>query len=161
MSYHTFVENLIKGRIAETIFKSMIAETNKFTVIPAGYEHILPMLTPHNGKSILLKSLETIRKSPDFILISQDKSEVMFVEVKYQATHSIDTLIGSCQDILKNWDEAYLFVATPDGFYFDSCSNIIATANILPLDITFISDEKQQAYLKILNAFIHMPTVKN
>lgn len=161
MSYHTFVENLIKGRIAETIFKLMVAETNKYAVIPAGYEHILPMLAPHTRDFTLLKSLETIRKSPDFILISQDKNEVIFVEVKYQATHSIDILINSCQQIIKNWDEAYLFVATPDGFYFDSCSNIIATANILQLDTTFISDERQQAYLKILNTFIHVPSVQN
>ena len=34
-----FARNLVKGKIAETIFAQMLRETNQFTVLEFGYEN--------------------------------------------------------------------------------------------------------------------------
>lgn len=154
MQYENFVTNLVKGRIVETIFKSMLAETDRYTVIPAGYEHTMPMLAQHHKRNPHSKSLETMRKSPDFILVSNTDDRTLFVEVKYRKSHFIHEMIETSKSIIENWDDAYLFLATQDGFYFDSCKNIIDNAYIMKLNEALIPLDKQNEYLDILRQFI-------
>ncbi len=39
------IKKLIKGKIAEIIFEQMFRETGEYTIIPFGYENIVPELT--------------------------------------------------------------------------------------------------------------------
>lgn len=40
----TFTENLVKGKIAETIFERMLLATGNYTVLKGGYEHTMPLV---------------------------------------------------------------------------------------------------------------------
>jgi len=40
----TFSRNLVKGKIAETVFAQMLRSTGEFTVLEFGYEKIIPEL---------------------------------------------------------------------------------------------------------------------
>lgn len=51
-----FARELIKGRIAETVFEQMIKHEERFTVIPFGYEHTMPLLAQHQHHVQLKKS---------------------------------------------------------------------------------------------------------
>jgi len=44
MKHYDFARNLVKGKIAETIFAQMLRETGSFTVLEFGYEKIIPDL---------------------------------------------------------------------------------------------------------------------
>jgi len=81
MSNGSFVTNLIKGRITETIFHQMFQEATTFTIIPLGYENIIPELAQYQHKVKNPTTLNNLRNVPDFLLISKDKDEVHLVEV--------------------------------------------------------------------------------
>src|SRR3712207_7861809 len=53
-----FVRNLIKGKIAEIVFQHMFAEAEFCTVIPFGYETIVPQLAQYQH---LLDDNEALR----------------------------------------------------------------------------------------------------
>lgn len=40
----SFARNLVKGKIAETVFAQMLRSTGAFTVLEFGYEKIIPEL---------------------------------------------------------------------------------------------------------------------
>lgn len=40
----TFARNLVKGKVAETVFAQMLRSTGAFTVLEFGYEKIIPEL---------------------------------------------------------------------------------------------------------------------
>ena len=44
MSNITFARNLVKGKIAETVFAQMLRETKTYTVLEFGYEKVIPEL---------------------------------------------------------------------------------------------------------------------
>jgi hypothetical protein len=46
MQRNDFPENLMKGRIAETVFELMFREKTAFDVYPLGYEHTIPIPSP-------------------------------------------------------------------------------------------------------------------
>jgi len=73
MDNNSFAKNLIKGKIAETIFHLLFAEAGEFTITPFGYEYTIPALAQYHRDVQIQQVLDTIRKTPDFILISQDK----------------------------------------------------------------------------------------
>lgn len=155
MQTHTdFIRSLTKGKIAETLFRAMISESERYTVIPSGYEHTLPILTQAGRNYLTQKSLETVRKSPDFLLVSQDKKEVVFVEVKYRSVYVPQELQQTAEEINKNWDAVWIFLATPAAFYLSSCQDIVAEGHMRELDILLISKDLQRTYLGILNEFI-------
>ena len=77
-----FAKDLIKGRIAETVFEQMIREEGRYTVIPFGYEHTMPTLAQYRDHAVLKQVMANISDAPDFALVSQDKKEVHLVEVQ-------------------------------------------------------------------------------
>jgi hypothetical protein len=62
----------------------MFRNSNKFTVIPFGYENNYPEIAQYANMANDTQVLETIRSAPDFALVSHDKKDVYLVEVKYR-----------------------------------------------------------------------------
>lgn len=156
MEDKSFARNLVKGRITETIFYLMFAEVGEYTITPFGYEHTIPALAQYQQTVDVKQVLDTIKKTPDFILMSQDKCKVFFVEVKFRAIrHAVD-LLQIAEAIDTRWHPAWLFCASLDGFFYAPCRSIIGTkGEISPLTTTWIPKEIQQKYLSLLNEFLH------
>ena len=153
-----FSEQLIKGRIAELIFSQMFRNGKRFTVIPFGYENAFPEIAQYANLAEDKVVLETIRNSPDFALVSHDKREVYLVEVKYRRTLTPAHVKEMAEKINNRWKSAQLFIATPNGFFFDDCSNIITNNGAIPvLSAVWVSDDEQNEYIKLVNEFICKP----
>lgn len=149
----TFARNLVKGKIAETIFAQMLRETGQFTVLEFGYEKIIPDLVgqgyEENGGLV-----ETLRTAPDFAVIDHSSHSVHLVEVKYQRVINAAYVLADAKRMHKSWNPSYLFIATLDGFYHDEISRVIVNNGaIAPLTTTQVPLELQQTYLKILQDF--------
>jgi hypothetical protein len=152
---NSFARNLVKGKIAETIFHLLFAEAGKFTITPFGYEHTIPALAQYHRDVAMWQVLDTIKKMPDFILMSQDKREVFLVEVKYRATRHTEETMRTAEELSRMWHPAWLFIASLDGFYFDSCTNINnAKGEISLLGTTWVATEIQEKYHALLNEFL-------
>jgi hypothetical protein len=152
MSY-SFARNLVKGKIAETIFAQMLRETKQFTVLEFGYEKIVPELV-QQGYSESNTLVETLRTAPDFAVINKEKREVRLVEVKYRREYDKKDILKVANRMHATWNPSYLFLATLDGFYFDEVAKIVEKQGyISPLIHQFISPETQQHYLQILIDF--------
>ena len=74
-------EDIIKGRIAESIVKCMFEDLG-FEVIPYGYEHTCPTLA--KKERVIQGDVKNhIRKAPDFIIVDK-KGNANFIEVKFR-----------------------------------------------------------------------------
>jgi len=60
-----FARNLVKGKIAETVFAQMLRSTGQFTVLEFGYEKIIPELVGR-GASSDDEMIETLRTALDY-----------------------------------------------------------------------------------------------
>lgn len=120
-----FTRNLIKGRIAETIFEQMFKATGKYTVLPLGYENTMPELAQYQHYIHIKKVLDNLRSTPDFALINEDKTDVMLVEVKYRNHIDLNEITELSKEINIRWNPCYLFVATQTTFYFTKIEDII------------------------------------
>lgn len=148
-----FTRNLVKGRIAETIFAQMLRDTENFTVIEFGYEKLIPELLQH-GHDHDNPVIETLRVAPDFAVINQVTKEVRLIEVKYRRVINNLEILECAKKMHASWNPSYLFVASLDGFYFDEVNKIVMNnGHITPLTHPQISNELQQKYLKILVDF--------
>lgn len=145
----TFARNLVKGKIAETIFAQMLRETEKFTVLEFGYEKIIPELVGMRDDLT-----ETLRTAPDFAVIDKSSGKVHLIEVKYQKTINAAYVLKDAARMHQSWNPSYLFIATLDGFYFGEISMIIQNQGAIPpLETTQVPAELQANYLKILQDF--------
>jgi len=148
-----FARNLVKGKIAETIFAQMLRDTQTFTVLEFGYEKVVPVLVQQGGGQNN-GVLETLRSAPDFAVINQETKKVHLIEVKYLRQLNHEYVLGHAQRMSKSWNPSYLFVATLEGFYFGSIKDIAeSNGAIARLHHFQISDELQAKYLKILVDF--------
>lgn len=148
-----FARNLVKGKIAETIFAQMLRETKEFTVLEFGYEKIIPELVQRGYNEDNL-TIETLRTAPDFAVINQKNKKVQLIEVKYLRMINIKYILEYALKMSQSWNPSYLFVATLDGFYFDRIDIIIKNkGNISRLKHPQISKELQDRYLGILINF--------
>ena len=151
-----FSKDLIKGKIAEIIFDQMFREAGEYTIIPFGYESIVPELSQCNKFSKAQKVIDNIRHSPDFVLISQSKESVYLVEVKYRSKFNKENIKNLANEQDKRWHPSWIFLATLDGFYFDSCSKIIKNnGEVSELENWVISKDLQNKYLNLLKEFEH------
>lgn len=148
-----FTKNLVKGRVAETIFSQMLRNAGCFTVLEFGYEKVIPDLLQYNhGREDPV--IETLRTAPDFAVINQETKEVRLVEVKYRRVLNPTDIGGIAEKMHTSWNPSYLFLATLDGFYFDEINKIIENdGNISPLVHKNIPAEMQVEYLQILRDF--------
>lgn len=148
-----FSRNLIKGRITEVIFEQMIREEGKYTVIPFGYEHTMPTLSQYQHLAVIRQIMDNISDAPDFALISEDKGKVYLVEVKFQSKLSIEHLEEYAKKLSERWKYPWIFVATPDGFYNGMCRDILKEKHIHNLAESWVTQEHQNEYLKLLKEF--------
>lgn len=148
-----FARNLVKGKIAETVFAQMLRETGQFTVLEFGYEKIVPELI-QQGYSENNGLVETLRTAPDFAVINKEKREVRLIEVKYRKKLIRDDVLKIAERMHALWNPSFLFIATLEGFYFDEVSKIVdRKGEIRPLLHPYISDDMQDRYLQILRDF--------
>lgn len=148
-----FSRKLIKGRITEVIFEQMIREEEKYTVIPFGYEHTMPTLAQYRHISEVPKVIDNISDAPDFALISEDKTKIYLVEVKYQKNLNIDEIKRYSEKLLARWETPWIFIATPTSFYCAPCSAVCKNEQIGELSENWVSKQRQIEYLKLLNEF--------
>lgn len=153
MNNISFARNLVKGKIAETLFAQMLRETKNFTVLEFGYEKIVPELVG-NGYEENKGTLEILRTSPDFAVINKKTKEVRLIEVKYQHHLDNEYVLRYAHRMAESWNPSFLFIATQDGFFFDEVSTIVTNEGaITALDHPMIPRELQEQYLKILRDF--------
>lgn len=149
----TFARNLVKGKIAETIFAQMFREVGNFTVLEFGYEKILPELV-QRGYDQDKETLDILRTSPDFAVINKDKKEVRLIEVKYLRNFNEEYVHKYAHTMSQAWNPSYLFLATQDGFYFEEVKKIIENNGLITkLHDSVIPVAVQEEYLKILKDF--------
>ncbi len=148
-----FARNLVKGKIAETVFAQMLRSTGAFTVLEFGYEKIIPELVGR-GRGGDSEMVETLRTAPDFAVINNTTKEVHLIEVKYRARFTKQNVLNIAERMSRNWNPSYLFLASEDGFYFGEVKTLIENGgDIQCLDHPQIPIETQTEFLKILNDF--------
>jgi hypothetical protein len=153
MSNINFAKNLVKGKIAETVFAQMLRESRKFTVLEFGYEKVIPEFV-QQGYDESHGMIETLRTAPDFAVINQETKEVKLIEVKYMRVLNQSYVLKDAKRMSGSWNPSYLFITTLDGFYFDSIENIIKNNGEIPhFNHGQISEDVQEKYLKILKDF--------
>ena len=73
-----FSHNLVKGRIAETLFEQMLRDAGGFTILAFGYESVLPELAHRQQDVTAEETMEIIRRAPDFSVINNETHEGPF-----------------------------------------------------------------------------------
>jgi hypothetical protein len=148
-----FARNLVKGKIAETIFAQMLRDTGEFTVLEFGYEKVIPELIQQSHESND-DVIETLRAAPDFAVINKTTKRVHLIEVKYLRKYNENYMLEHAKRMAKSWNPSYLFLATLDGFYFDEIKDVIAAnGQMRPLHHRQINEDLQKKYLQILKDF--------
>lgn len=152
--HEEFIRDLMKGKIAEILFEQMFRDSGKFTILHSGYEYTIPELAQYQHFVEIKAVIENIRNVPDFILITQDKTQVYLVEVKYRSKIHEKELLGIAERTLQTWEKCWLFVASPSGFFFDPCNRVKNNNGKMNLlDGNWIQNQIQSDYLGLLNQF--------
>jgi hypothetical protein len=155
MNQFKFTHELIKGKIAEIIFEQMIHNTRGYTILEFGYEKVVRQLAKERKTKEANETIEIVRRAPDFAVINETSHDISLIEVKYMNKVSKPRVLAAARDIKKSWKRSCLFVASPEGFYFDTVDDIINNKGAISefnhgkIDIKTI-----QGYLKLLNEFI-------
>jgi len=136
------------------IFDQMFRKAGYYTVIPFGYETIIPELIQYTNQSDRKELIDNIRSAPDFALVSHDPKQVLLVEVKYRSRIDIEEIRKTAQLICERWKLVWLFVASPDGFYFNSCNELGEKSELTPLSDKMISRNVQDEFLALIKDFI-------
>lgn len=150
-----FSRNLIKGKVTEAIFEEMFRTLGKFTILPLGYEHTTPILAQYRHLAHVQKVFNNLSQAPDFALISDDKTQVFLIEVKYRSQFDKEDILNIANKMHLAWSPCLLFVASTEAFYFESVQEIINNkGNIERLADSWIKKEIQDKYLVLINEFI-------
>jgi len=150
-----FSKNLVKGRIAETLFAQMMRDAGCFTILSFGYENIIPELAHRQNDMKAQETMEIIRRAPDFAVINNETHDVLLIEVKYMMNPKPEWILTDAKRMFESWKPSYLFLSTPGGFYFDKAETIVEKNGIIsPLAHPQIPKELQDKYTKLLNEFI-------
>ena len=148
-----FTKQLVKGKVAETIFSQMFRQSGNFTVLEFGYEKVIPEMI-QQGYNENSPMIETLRTAPDFAVIDRETRQVKLIEVKYQRFLNSNYTLKSAQRMSQSWNPSYLFIATLNGFYMDEIANIVKNnGKIASLNHPKISSDLQDDYLQILKRF--------
>ena len=149
----TFARNLVKGKIAETVFAQMLRSTGEFTVLDFGYEKIIPELVQQGDKRND-DMVETLRTAPDYAVINKRTKEVHLIEVKYRHSFTEKNVYDIAKRMSASWNPSYLLLASKDGFYYGEVGELVeCEGEIKPLSHPQISQNTQDAFIKILNDF--------
>lgn len=156
-----FTHELIKGKIAEIIFEQMIHNTKGYTVLEFGYEKVVHQLAKAPKSEDAKAMIEIVRKAPDYAIVNEDTHNVTLVEIKYMAKRTNGKVNAIAKEIEKSWRHAALFIATPDGFFFDQVDTIIDNNGaIKPFHHPKIQPKLVEQYLAMLNEFIVLKSAK-
>ena len=149
-----FEHNLIKGRVAEMVFEMMMRESDAFTIIPFGYENTIHELIHYQGMKEQEQAIRRVKKTPDFVVINKETKTINLVEVKYRKNIDSEELKKKAQEVIYLWDPSWFFIATPEGFFFDSAENIVKNnGEIKRFYLKAITPELEAKYLELLNDF--------
>lgn len=148
-----FSKQLIKGKIAELIFDQMFRRAGGFTIIPFGYETIIPEIKQYVDASNQRELLANVRNAPDFALIYHDARQVVLVEVKYRNAIDMVEIKKTAQEISAKWKQIGLFVVTPDGFYLDHCDEVEGLSELTPLSSELVPMSLQDEYKELAREF--------
>lgn len=154
--YIDFSEGLLKSKIVETVFEQMLRETNAYTILPFGYDKVLPALIYQSSDPASEPALEAIRRAPDFCVIDLETHELALIEVTYMKSLDAEKVRQHAEKVSMAWGPALLFIATPKGFFYGAALDIVTNNGIIdafPKEI--ISEELQQKYSKLLNKYIY------
>jgi len=152
-----FSKQLIKGKVAEMVFEQMFRRVEGYTVIPFGYESIIPELVQYADRQDRNELIENVRNAPDFALVSHDPKQVLLVEVKYRSHIDTAQAVEIAKRIADRWKLAWIFYATPQGFYFDACADIERKGKLSPLHARVIPTKIQEEYQHLLREFVKAP----
>lgn len=156
-----FTRKLAKGRITETLFEQMLRDAGCFTILAFGYENVLPELANRQHNMQAEETMEIIRRAPDFAVINNETHEVHLIEVKYMMNPRAEWILRDAERMYASWKPSYLFLATPEGFYFDKANKIIEKKGVMDkLTHPQIPMELQEEYKKLLNELIP-PNIQN
>lgn len=160
-----FARDLAKGKIAETIFWMMFRDDERYFIFPYGYEHLIPDLTRFKKELIEGKqSFKHISENPDYILMTTDRTKLQLIDVKFRWDYlsNLSSIKSKAEKTLLRWEECYYFIATPKGFYFDTCESIVKNhGRAKELSTDFVGKDTQEKYLKLLQEFLQFKIVKN
>jgi len=152
---NNFPVKLIKGRIVETVFQQMFLDTGRFNVYPFGYEQTLPHLAQTKQDDNVHMIIEDIRQMPDFVMTPIKEPGVYLIEVKYQNELKIRKIIQQAEKLHGRWNCPWIFVATQEKFYFDSCFDILSKNDISELSTDdWVDNQIQQYYISLIRKFI-------
>ena len=150
-----FSKQLIKGRVAEMIFEQMLRDAGGFTVLGFGYEKVIPELARKQATIEAERTMEIIRRAPDFAVIKHENNKVYLVEVKYMHNITREKVYTAADRMINSWDPSYLFIVTPHSFYFESVRSIVEKkGQIEAFGYDAVPKELQDKYLVLLNSFI-------
>ena len=150
-----FTHELLKGKIAEIIFEQMIHNTKGYTILEFGYEKVVRQLAKERKNKDAQETIEIVRRAPDFAVINEKTHDITLIEVKYMSQMQKNRTLQAARNIKKSWKRASLFVASPDGFYFDEVDTVISNkGKITPFSHKKIPAKVQEQYTALLNEFI-------
>ena len=137
-------ENIIKGRIAETIVSEMLQDAGYY-VYRFGYEGILQSLIQRGLPRMLEndRQAEIVRIMPDFIVMTKE-GDVSFVEVKFRTSDILEK--ETEERILKTaryWPDARMLFVKPKKPHF-----LIVRAQDYAKRYTFYPLEREK-FLKV------------
>lgn len=150
-----FQHELVKGRIAETIFEEMFRETHRYTIFRFGYEMTHSMLAQYQHLAKRKDVIDQVRKNPDFVLINENKTEVYFIEVKYRRHVDAADIVKIAQELEVRWGISHVFVVSHDGFYYGNVHDLLRlNGSIARLSTSIVPEDIQQKYLQLLHGFL-------
>jgi len=75
--------------------------------------------------------MEIIRRALDFAAINNETREVYLIEVKFMKNPRVEWILRDAKRMYGSWKPSYLFLATPEGFFFDKAKTIIDNEGIV------------------------------
>ncbi len=154
-----FLKNLVRSKIAETLACEMFKEIPRFIVVPFGNEYILSDILKMDKDEQLQTYTEQIHQRPDFSIIDTETGSHFLTEVKYRENPTPALILTVAQELYAMWPTAYLCLVTPIGFFFDSCTEIIAHEGDIALtDTGIIPASIQEKYVKIVQEVVRLKT---
>jgi hypothetical protein len=151
-----FTRSLAKGRIAETIFLMMLREIDDVIILPHGYENTLPEIARFRQRLRPNATLRNISSNSDFLLIDSKKTYVYPVDVKFRwnLKRDIKYVKEKARESYNRDPECWYFIATPEGFYFDSCKNILEKTSISKLNTKIVPAAMQTQFTNLMLEFL-------
>lgn len=150
-----YSRKLLKGKIGEFIFERMFLDSKKFSVIPLGYEKTVSVLAQSNNTYKERKIMKCISTVPDYALIPKEREGIYLVEVKYRKNVRKEKLKRAAEIIYERDKAVWLFVASPNGFFFSTCKHVVEhSGEIEALSEDWIELNLQNEYLDLLKEFV-------